>query len=127
MVNIGERSRRYSRHPLKARARPNVHDAIPTMVAGRAENVWAAREEGKLILRHSNVQMPCYIAQPTATLADEKCGGDVIIFGVILLIIGLLAGIPILWTIGIVVLVIGAILWILGSLDHAVGGRRHYY
>jgi len=70
-----------------------------------------------------------HIAQPTATVevADEKCGGDVIIVGVILLIIGLLAGIPILWTIGIVVLVIGAILWILGSLDHAVGDRRHYY
>jgi len=66
MVNMGERSRRYSRHPLKARARPIVQDAIPTVVVGRAENVWAAREEGefKLILRHSSVQTPRYIDSP---------------------------------------------------------------
>jgi hypothetical protein len=50
-----------------------------------------------------------------------------IIFGIVLLIIGFLVGIPILWTIGMVLLVVGVILWILGSLDHAVGGRRHYY
>ena len=50
-----------------------------------------------------------------------------IIFGAILLIIGFVAGVPILWTIGMVLVVVGAILWILGSLDHAVGGRRHYY
>jgi len=87
MVNMGERCRRYSHHPLKARARPIVHHAIPTVIVGRAENVWAAREEGKLILRHSSVRTPRYIAQPTATVADEKCGGDVIIFGVMLLII----------------------------------------
>jgi hypothetical protein len=50
-----------------------------------------------------------------------------IVLGVVLLILGFLLGIPILWTIGVILLVIGVILWILGSLDHAVGGRRHYY
>ncbi|WP_369243675.1 DUF6131 family protein [Streptomyces sp. R41] len=50
-----------------------------------------------------------------------------IILGVILLVIGFLANIAILWTIGIILLVIGAILWILGSLGHAVRGRRHYW
>ena len=50
-----------------------------------------------------------------------------IILGVILLIIGFVAAIPILWTIGIVVLVAGAILAVLGTAGHAVGGRRHYY
>lgn len=50
-----------------------------------------------------------------------------IVLGVILLLIGFLAHISILWTIGIVVLVIGAILWILGAAGHAVGGRRHYW
>jgi len=51
----------------------------------------------------------------------------VIILGVLLLIIGFVTGIAILWTIGIVVVIIGAVLWILGSLGHAVGGRRHYF
>jgi hypothetical protein len=50
-----------------------------------------------------------------------------IILGIILLICGFVFKIPILWTIGIVLLVIGAVLWILGSMGHAVGGRRHYY
>ncbi|MER6997135.1 DUF6131 family protein [Streptomyces sp. NPDC000410] len=50
-----------------------------------------------------------------------------IILGVVLLIIGLLAGIGILYTIGIILVVIGVLLWILGALGHAVGGRRHYY
>ncbi|MFJ9346609.1 DUF6131 family protein [Streptomyces sp. NPDC001220] len=50
-----------------------------------------------------------------------------IALGVILLIVGFLTGIGILWTIGIVLLVIGLILWVLGSVGHAVGGRRHYW
>jgi hypothetical protein len=51
----------------------------------------------------------------------------VIIFGLILLLIGFVAGIPILWTIGLIVLVVGLVLWILGATGRAVGGRRHYY
>ena len=47
--------------------------------------------------------------------------------GIILLICGFVFKISILWTIGIILLVIGAVLWILGSMGHAVGGRRHYY
>ena len=50
-----------------------------------------------------------------------------IILGIILLIIGLVAGIGILTTLGIILLVIGAILAILGGMGRAVGGRRHYY
>ncbi|MEU6969484.1 DUF6131 family protein [Kitasatospora aureofaciens] len=50
-----------------------------------------------------------------------------IILGVILLIVGFLLGISILWTIGIVLVVIGLILWLLGAVGHSVGGRRHYY
>ncbi|MGW1884532.1 DUF6131 family protein [Streptomyces sp. NPDC001970] len=50
-----------------------------------------------------------------------------IILGVILLVIGLLAGIGILWTIGIALVAIGVLLWILGAVGHAVGGRRHYW
>ncbi len=50
-----------------------------------------------------------------------------IALGVILLIIGFLASIPILWTIGIILVVIGLILALLGSTGRAVGGRAHYY
>ncbi len=50
-----------------------------------------------------------------------------IILGVILLIIGFVAKIAILWTIGIIVLVVGLILVLLGSMGRAVGGRRHYW
>ncbi|MEU9234203.1 DUF6131 family protein [Streptomyces subrutilus] len=50
-----------------------------------------------------------------------------LVLGIILLLVGWLTGIGILWTIGIVLLVVGAILWILGSVGHAVGGRRHYW
>jgi len=51
----------------------------------------------------------------------------VIVLGIILLIIGFVAKIAILWTIGIIVLVAGAILALLGMAGHAVGGRRHYF
>ncbi|MFF2546019.1 DUF6131 family protein [Kitasatospora sp. NPDC058063] len=50
-----------------------------------------------------------------------------IVLGVILLIIGFVTGISILWTIGIVLVMIGLVLWVAGALGHAVGGRRHYY
>jgi hypothetical protein len=51
----------------------------------------------------------------------------VVIFGLIILLIGFVTGIPIVWTIGMVVLVVGLVLWLLGTMGHAVGGRRHYY
>jgi hypothetical protein len=51
----------------------------------------------------------------------------VIVLGIVLLLIGFIAKIPILWSIGIVVLVIGLILLILGAMGRAVGGRKHYY
>lgn len=50
-----------------------------------------------------------------------------IVLGIILLILGWLLGINILWTIGIILVVIAVILWILGSMGRAVGGRRHYW
>jgi len=52
---------------------------------------------------------------------------SVIILGLILLVIGFIAKIAILWTIGIILLVIGAGLWLLGSTGRAIGGRRHYW
>jgi membrane-bound ClpP family serine protease len=50
-----------------------------------------------------------------------------IVLGLILLLIGWLAGIGVLTTIGIIVLVVGLILMVLGTMDRAVGPRRYYY
>lgn len=50
-----------------------------------------------------------------------------IILGLILLLLGYLLGVPILWTLGIVLLIIGVILFVLGSMGRAVGGRSHYW
>jgi uncharacterized membrane protein HdeD (DUF308 family) len=50
-----------------------------------------------------------------------------IILGVVLLIVGFLTGIPTIWTLGIIALVIGVILAIVGASGRAVGGRAHYW
>ncbi|GAB2514942.1 DUF6131 family protein [Nocardia heshunensis] len=50
-----------------------------------------------------------------------------IIFGLILLIAGVLLGIPILTTIGVILLIVGAVLMVLGRVGRPVGGRNHYY
>jgi uncharacterized protein DUF6131 len=52
---------------------------------------------------------------------------DVIVLGLILLIIGFIAKIAILWTLGIILIVVGALLALLGGMGRAIGGRRHYY
>jgi hypothetical protein len=50
-----------------------------------------------------------------------------ILLGLLLLVLGLVLGIGILYTLGIVLIVIGAVLWVLGSMDRSIGGRRHYW
>lgn len=50
-----------------------------------------------------------------------------IILGIILLIAGFLLKISIVWTIGIILVVVGLVLTLMGSSGRAVGGRRTYY
>ena len=50
-----------------------------------------------------------------------------IILGVLLMLIGFIAKIPILWSVGIVVAVVGVILMLLGMAGREIGGRKHYY
>jgi Family of unknown function (DUF6131) len=50
-----------------------------------------------------------------------------IILGIVLLIGGFLLKMSILWTAGIIVLLIGVLLTVMGSMGHAIGGRRTYY
>lgn len=50
-----------------------------------------------------------------------------IILGLILLIIGMLAGIGLLTTVGGILILVGVVLWILGATGRAVGGRKHFF
>jgi hypothetical protein len=50
-----------------------------------------------------------------------------IILGLILLLLGLLTGIGILWSIGVVLVIVGAVLMLLGRGGRRIGGRAHYY
>lgn len=63
--------------------------------------------------------------KPPGPCADK----DLMIgFGIFLLILAVLfPKLGVLWGIGILSIVIGLILFVVGSLGHAIGGRRHYY
>jgi hypothetical protein len=50
-----------------------------------------------------------------------------IIIGLVLMLIGFLTGIPILWSLGILVALVGLVLLLLGAAGREIGGRRHYY
>ena len=50
-----------------------------------------------------------------------------IVLGLILMIIGFIAGIAPLWTIDIILLIIGVVLSLLGSAGRPVGGRKYWY
>jgi hypothetical protein len=45
----------------------------------------------------------------------------------VLLIVGLVAKIAIVETIGVILIIVGGALFLLGSTGRAIGGRRHYY
>jgi hypothetical protein len=50
-----------------------------------------------------------------------------IILGLVCLILGLILDVGILWTIGIILIIVGVILAVLGMMDRAVAGRRHWW
>jgi hypothetical protein len=47
--------------------------------------------------------------------------------GIALILAGLLLAIPILTSLGVILLAVGLILMVHGSMGRAVGGRWHYY
>ena len=70
------------------------------------------------------------------TTRNGRCGSiphtagyhpDVIILGLILLLIGFAAGIGILYTLGIVLIIVGLVLMLMGRADRPFGGRAHYW
>jgi hypothetical protein len=50
-----------------------------------------------------------------------------IVLGLILLLIGYLLGISILTTVGVILLVVGAVFWLLGASGRPIGGRARWY
>jgi hypothetical protein len=50
-----------------------------------------------------------------------------LVLGVVLLLLGWLLGINILTTLGIILIVVGAVLFLLGSVNRPVLGRRYWY
>ncbi len=50
-----------------------------------------------------------------------------IVLGLILLLLGLLLDVGILYTLGVILLIVGAVLAVLGATGRAVGGRRHWF
>jgi hypothetical protein len=57
----------------------------------------------------------------------EFGGRGMIVFGVVLLIVGFVLAIPILWTFGVILALVGLALWVLGRMGHKVGRRAHYF
>lgn len=70
---------------------------------------------------------PKHLGATTLRVRARKGTLVMIILGVILLILGFVFGIPILWTIGIILIVAGAVLTILGATGRAIGGRKTWY
>ncbi|CAM4362264.1 hypothetical protein MB901379_04749 [Mycobacterium basiliense] len=50
-----------------------------------------------------------------------------VVVGAVLLILGFVFGIHLLTVLGVILLVIGAVLWIMGSMGRPVAGRRYWY
>lgn len=50
-----------------------------------------------------------------------------VILGAILLILGLVFGVGILTTIGVILLAVGLILMLVGATGRQIGGRAHYF
>jgi hypothetical protein len=50
-----------------------------------------------------------------------------ILLGALLLILGVVLGIGIFYTIGVILLLVGVVLWVLGAAGHQFGPRSHYW
>jgi len=50
-----------------------------------------------------------------------------IILGIVLLVLGVLLGVSLLTTLGLILVVVGVVLTLLGAAGRPVGGRRSYF
>src|SRR5205085_1444616 len=68
---------------------------------------------------------PVAVARPRKTAENERT--CMILLGVVLVLLGIVTGAGILYSVGAILLVAGVILYILGATNRAVGPRRHYW
>jgi hypothetical protein len=59
--------------------------------------------------------------------SNNRRDNTLIVLGIILLIIGFVAQIAIIWTIGVIVVIVGLVFAILGFAGREIGGRKHWY
>lgn len=50
-----------------------------------------------------------------------------IALGVLLLLLGFLTGVGILWTLGVILIVVGAVFALAGAFGRPIGPRAHYF
>ena len=50
-----------------------------------------------------------------------------IVLGIICMLLAALLHVAFLWPIGVILLVVGIVLWLLGAAGRPLGGRAHYY
>ena len=73
----------------------------------------------------SGVKLKNTLLSPNRTTSRMEL--IMIAFGVILLIAGYVFGIPLVTTLGLILLVVGVVLFLMGSMGRPAFGRRHYF
>jgi hypothetical protein len=106
----------------------NSPEAAPRVSQSGTRPGWVCcwRERG-ISLVSDEPRLLITATDPVRWLAEPEGVAFMIVLGVILLIVGFLADISILWTIGIVLVVVGAVLALVGRTGRMVGGRAHWY
>ena len=97
--------------PTSARASAGASvTAMNPFVAFRGRSIWHHRSGGE------GLGHPVTGYRPV-----------MIIIGLILLLLGSLLSIPLLWTAGVIVLVVGLVLMLVGRSGRRIGGRAHFW
>lgn len=60
-------------------------------------------------------------------IVDPGVKGVMIITGIVLLLLGMLLAIPLVSTLGIILLIVGVVLMLVGRSGRQIGGRAHYW
>ena len=78
--------------------------------------------------------MPRIVFINTLVKCDEvRCNGvlrkrvHMISLGIVLLLVNLVIGLPVLNTLGLLLVIVGVVLVLLGTTGRAIGGRKHYW
>lgn len=76
---------------------------------------------------HAERVYPLGVARKRPLRALSKESSVMIILGIVLAVLGYFLAVPILQTVGIILVVAGAVLWILGAVGRPVAGRKVWF